>query len=105
MKKMTTGEKLLEILALVLLIIATIIKSQMGVEKTGHLVMLSFVGIMAYVIFLVGAFFPADWRLTERERARIVDKEQYQTNYRKTWVGINFAFSIFFGCVILFGLK
>ena len=75
MKKMTAWEKLLEILALVLLIIATIIKSQMGVEKTGHLVMMSFVAVMTYVIFLVVAFFPADWRLTERERAMIADRE------------------------------
>ena len=105
MKKMATWEKVLEIVALVLLVIATIIKSQMGVERTGHLIMLSFVGIMAYIIFLVAAFFPADWRLSEQERARIEDKEQYQTNYRKTWVGINFVFSIFFCWVILFGLK
>ena len=105
MKKMAIWEKLMEVVALILLIIATIIKSQMGVEKTGYLVMLAFLGIMVYVIFLVAAFFPANWRLTERERAMIEDKEQYQVNYRKTWVCINFAFSIFFCWVILFGLK
>ena len=105
MKKMTIWEKVLEVVALVLLIIVTIIKSQMGVEKTGYLVMMSFVAVMTYVIFLVAAFFPADWRLTEQGRAMIADREQYQTNYRKALVGVNFAFSIFFCWVILFGLK
>ena len=105
MKKMSLWEKLVEILALVLLFIATIIKSQMGVEKTGYLVMLAFLGVMVYVIFLVAAFFPADWRLSAKERAMIEDKEKYQINYRRTWVCINFAFSIFFCWVILYGLK
>ena len=105
MKKMALWEKILEILALVLLVIATIVKSQMGVEKTGYLVMLAFLGVMVYVMFLVAAFFPADWRLTAQEKAMIEDKEQYQVNYRRTWVCINFAFSIFFCWVILYGLK
>ena len=105
MKTMAIWEKILEVVALILLIIATIIKSQIGVEKTGHLVMLAFLGIMVYVMFLVAAFFPADWRLTEQERAMIDDKEQYQANYRRTWVCINFAFCIFFCWIILYGLK
>ncbi|MBQ8040625.1 MAG: hypothetical protein IJ274_12320, partial [Lachnospiraceae bacterium] len=57
MKKMALWEKILEILALVLLVVATIIKSQMGVEKIGYLVMLAFLGVMVYVMFLVAAFF------------------------------------------------
>lgn len=105
MKKMSILEKVLEVVALVLLIVAIIVKSQMGLEKTGYLVMMSFVAVMTYVIFLVAAFFPADWRLTEQGRAMIADREQYQTNYRKALVGVNFAFSIFFCWVILFGLK
>ena len=105
MKKMTMWEKGFEIVALILLVIATIVKCQIGVEKTGYLVMMSFVAVMTYVIFLVAAFFPADWRLTDRERAMIADKERYQANYRKVLVGVNLAFSIFFCLIILFALE
>ena len=50
-----------------------------------------------------GAYFMKKMALWEK--AMIEDKEQYQVNYRRTWVCINFAFSIFFCWVILYRLQ
>lgn len=99
--RMTRGEKLLEIFAFVLIVLATIAKCVSGVEDTGVLVIMAFVAFWFYVIMLVCAFVPADWRLLAKQKAAIVDAEAYQAKYRRIMVGVNLVASVIFSVIIV----
>lgn len=101
MKKMTTWEKILDIAALLTILFSIVFKFLYGVKDTDTLVILAFVGILLFVIFLVASFFPVDWRMTEKQKARIKDMEVYQVKYRKIMVIITFIFSIFSTSLII----
>lgn len=101
MKKMTTWEKILDIAALLTILFSIVFKILYGVKDTDTLVILAFVGILLFVIFLVASFFPVDWRMTEKQKARIKDMEVYQVKYRKIMVIITFIFSIFSTSLII----
>ena len=58
--KMTKNEKILASLSLAVLVIAIIVKCFIGTTDTGVLVMLSFTGILMWLIILFCAFFPED---------------------------------------------
>lgn len=103
--KMSFTEKLLEASAFILLILTFMIKYMVGVQDTGTFVILAFTGILLFVIFLVCAFFPADWRMTEKQKKKIKDLNAYQNKYRKILVGINFIFSILICLLILCTVK
>lgn len=100
--KMSNVEKICEIVAITLIILSVIFKCIVGVNDTGTLVMLAFLGVMLFVIFLVCAFFPADWRMTEKQKEKIEDMDLYQAKYRKVFAGINALTSVFVCCLILF---
>lgn len=102
MNRMTTWEKTFEYLAIILIICSIVIKSLLGVDDVGILVTLSFVAILIYVIFLVSAFFPAYWRMTEKQKEKIKDMSIYQAKYRKIFVVINFLLSIVSSGFIMF---
>ena len=99
---MTIMEKIFEYMAIILIIGSIVIKALIGVNDIGILVTLSFVAILLYVIFLVCAFFPADWRMTEKQKKKIKDISIYQAKYRKIFVVINFLFSIMSSGFIIF---
>lgn len=94
-------EKILEYVALIVIILSIVIKAVLGVDDTGILVVCSFLAIMLYVIFLVCAFFPADWRMTDKQKAKIKDMNVYQMRYRKIFVVINFSIAIISSSLII----
>lgn len=99
--KLTGTEKVLEGVALGLLAISIVVRSLLGVSDTGVLVMLAFTGILLYIILLVCAFFPADWRMTDAQREKIKDMDAYQAKYRRILVGVNLAVSVFSALLII----
>ena len=99
--RMTKGEKILEALAFLLVVVAMIARCVIDVEDIGVLVIMAFVAFWFYVIMLVCAFVPADWRLTTKQKAEIVDPVAYQTKYRRIMVGVNLIASIIFSIIIM----
>ncbi len=100
--KMSKSEKIIELLAFVVFMISVIIKSILGTKDAGVLVMLAFLGVLVYVILFVCAFFPADWRMTEKQKEKIENKEAHQAMYRKICVICNMLFMIGVSGIILF---
>jgi Na+-transporting methylmalonyl-CoA/oxaloacetate decarboxylase gamma subunit len=94
MKKKARWEKVLETLGILLILVSIVYKCFSTITDSGTLVILAFMAIMLYVIFLVCAFFPADWRMTSKQKEKIKDMQAYQARYRKILVIINFAISI-----------
>ena len=99
--RMTKGEKILEALAFLLVVVAMIARCVIDVEDIGVLVIMAFVAFWFYVIMLVCAFVPEDWRLTTKQKAEIVDPVAYQTKYRRIMVGVNLIASIIFSIIIM----
>ena len=98
---MSLSEKIFELIAIVMMIFTIMGKAVMGANDVQTLILVSFVGIMGFVIFFVCAFFPADWRLTAEQKQKIKDKNLYQANYRKILVFVNFLYCIVMCGVIL----
>jgi len=99
--KMTKNEKILASLSLAVLVIAIIVKCFIGTTDTGVLVMLSFTGILMWLIILFCAFFPAEWRMTEKQKSKIENHTEYQNKYRKIFIGIDTVIAILFSVLIL----
>lgn len=76
-------------------------KCLIGYNDAGTLVILAFIGGMVWLIFLVCAFFPADWRMTENQKKKISDMVQYQNNYRKVLIVIDVVIAIAFSVFII----
>lgn len=101
MSKMKMWEKFLVLLALLTIMLSILLKCLWGINDTGTLVILAFMGILLFVVFLTSAFFPADWRMTEKEKSKIKDMDVYQEKYRKIFISVNFIFSLFSAVLIL----
>lgn len=100
--KMTLTEKILASLSFAVLVVAIIVRCFIGTGDTGILVMLAFTGILVWLIILVCAFFPAEWRMTEKQKSKIENHTEYQNKYRKIIIGIDFIIAILFSILILF---
>lgn len=100
--KFTKLEKRLELLAFCIIALATIVRAVLGVDDAGVLIIMVFAAVLMYIIFLVAAFFPADWRMTQKQKSKIGDREKYQATYRRVLVHINLLCSILFGGLIFF---
>lgn len=100
--KFTKLEKNLLGMAFYCIVLATIQRVFMGVEDVGVLVIMAFTAALVYVILLVAALFPADWRMTEKQKSKIADKEKYQATYRRVLVWVNLVAGIFFALLIHF---
>ena len=87
--KLKTWEKIVEIISLLLIVVAGIYKAVSGDVDGGLLGVLIFIGIMLFVIFLVGALFPETWRMTKRQKEKIDDEVKYQEKYTKSFVIVN----------------
>ena len=99
--KFNKTEKILEVCALLVIVIALIVKSMTGETNTGNLVMMGFVSILLYIILLVCSLFPATWRMTQQQKDKIKDLNAYQAAYRKVFVIINFVLCFLMALIIL----
>ncbi len=99
--KMTRNEKILASLSFTLLVIAIIVKCFIGTTDTGVLVMISFTGILVWLIILFCAFFPAEWRMTEKQKSKIENHTEYQNKYRKIIISIDVVIAILLSILIL----
>ncbi len=99
--KMTKTEKIVASLSFALLMIAIVLGGINGTADMGNLVILSFTGILMWLIFFVCAFFPADWRMTEKQKNKIDDLTEYQNKYRKIMIGIDVIIAIVFAILVL----
>lgn len=100
--KFSSGEKIAESISVVLLILACVVKGVRGASDTGILVALTFVAILLFVLLFVAALFPADWRMTARQKEKIADTGRFQEKYRKIFVLLNLIVSIIMALVIWF---
>lgn len=100
-KRISTGEKIMLVGSLLILSGGIIAKSIAGCHDAGILVALAFAGILLWAILAVSAFFPADWRMTERQKAKITDMEKYQSNYRKAFIAVDMVVAIAFTILIV----
>jgi len=100
--KYTKKEKITLILTLVLILVSIIIRIMLGINNVGTTVMLAFTNFMFYVIFMVAALFPADWRMTDKQKAKIKDSEKYQGKYRMIIVIITFILCFLLDMAIVF---
>lgn len=98
---MSKSEKLVQLGSFVVLIVGIILKALIGYEDMGVFMILAFAGILLWVCLAVAAFFPADWRMTERQRQKIGDMDSYQAKYRKILIGVNLVLTIGFMILIL----
>ena len=99
--KMTKIEKIMAIFSLLILITAIIVRGFIGVNDSGVLVILSFAGFLMWVIFLACAFFPSDWRMTEKQKAKIMNRVEYQNKYRRTLIIIDTILAVIFAVMIM----
>lgn len=99
--KMTGAEKLLAGLSFALLVVAIVAKCFMGTADVGVFVMLAFMGILVWLISFVCAFFPADWRMTEKQKSKVENLTEYQNRYRKIMIGLDFVVSVLLSILIL----
>ena len=95
--KMTKIEKIMAICSLLILITAIIVRGVIGVNDSGVLVILSFTGLLMWLIFLICAFFPSDWRMTEKQKAKIMN----QNKYRRTLIIIDTILAVIFAVMIM----
>lgn len=100
--KMTRNENILAGLSIALLVVAIIVKCFIGTGDTGVFVMLSFTGILVWLIIFVCAFFPAEWRMTKKQKSKIENHTEYQNKYRKIIIGIDCVIAILFSILVLF---
>lgn len=99
--KMTKNEKKLASLSFLLLIISIIIRCYIGITDVGLLVILSFTGILMWLIFLICAFFPADWRMTKKQKNKIENLMEYQNKYRMIVISFDILIAILFAFLII----
>ena len=59
----------------------------------GAIIALLFVALTLYVVLCVSALFPATWRMTDKEKEKIPDKDQYQKIYASVFVALNVLLS------------
>lgn len=101
MKNMKKIDKILIIISALIIVASIIIRAITGANDVGILVMLSFAAIMVWVIFLVCSFFPADWRMTKKQKDKIKDMGKYQANYQTILILIDTLAAISFALIII----
>ena len=67
----------------------------------GVVIILSFVAILLFTIISIAALFPATWRMTDREKEKIIDLKRYQDKYTSIFVIVNVVLSTFMVLLIL----
>lgn len=98
--KFTGQEKAILAVGFFFLLISMVVRGILGVQDRGILVILGFTAILLWLILFVCSLFPASWRMTEKQKAKIKDMEKYQSRYQKVFVFVDFAAAVLFGIVI-----
>ena len=83
--KMTKIEKIMAICSLLILITAIIVRGVIGVNDSGVLVILSFAGLL----------------MTEKQKAKILNRVEYQNKYRRTLIIIDAILAVIFAVMIM----
>ena len=99
--KFNIWQKCLEIVCFVLILASSIYKGFFCDGDMGVVITLSFVAILLFIIFSIAALFPATWRMTDREKAKISDLKRYQEKYTSIFVIVNLVLSIFMALLML----
>lgn len=89
-------EKIINMISFMIVILSIITEILTDDYNIGTLVILAFMGILWYIIFLICGLFPATWRMTQNQKAKISDKKDYQNKYRKIFMWINLV-----GCIMV----
>lgn len=98
----TKKEKIILLLTLLFILSSIIIRVILGIGDIGGTVLLGVVNFLAYIIFIVVGLFPADWRMTDSQKAKIKDKEKYQNRYRLIIVIVTFILCFLIDLAIIF---
>lgn len=101
--KFTKTEKLILLATLIIIILSLTARLLSGKGDTGTAVILGFTNILLYVIFSVCALFPADWRMTDKQKETIKDREQYKARYRTVLVTVTLVLCLALAAVIFIG--
>lgn len=99
--KFNIWQKCLEIVCLVLILASSTYKGLFCDGDMGVVITLSFVAFLLFIIFSIGALFPATWRMTDREKEKISDLKRYQEKYTSIFVIVNLVLSIFMALLML----
>lgn len=99
--KFNIWQKCLEIVCFVLILASSTYKGLFCDGDMGVVITLSFVAFLLFIIFSIGALFPATWRMTDREKEKISDLKRYQEKYTSIFVIVNLVLSIFMALLIL----
>jgi hypothetical protein len=54
-----------------------------------------------WLIFFVCSFFPADWRMTEKQKNKINNPMEYPNRYRRIMIVLDVAFAVLFAILIM----
>lgn len=98
----TKKEKIILLLTPIFILSSIIIRIILGISDIGGTVLLGVVNFLAYIIFMVAGLFPADWRMTDSQKAKIKDKEKYQDRYRLIIVIFTFILCFLIDLAIIF---
>lgn len=100
--KFTKTEKLILLATLIIIILSLTARLLSGKGDMGTAVILGFTNILLYVIFSVCALFPADWRMTDKQKETMEDREQYQARYRTVLVTVTFVLCLALAAAVIF---
>ncbi len=100
--KFTRIERTISLTTFLMIVVSIMICCLLKVNDAGTIVMLGFTDVLIYSIFSVCALFPADWRMTEKQKSKIKNIEKYQSNYRKSLILVAFVLCLFIDLGIIF---
>lgn len=99
--KFSKWETCLEAVVFLLLLVTGTYRIAGHEGDAGAVVMLLFTGILLFIVLTVAAFFPATWRMTEKQKEKIKDPARYQEKYRRGMVIVNVVLSLGMAALIL----
>lgn len=80
---------------------AIVLRGILGPADLGVWIVLAVTAVMIWLLFFACAFFPADWRMTEKQRQKIRDPERHQRRYRLAMIGFDAVAGVLFALLIL----
>ena len=87
--KFTIWQRIVLVVTFLVIMASGVIRLLVHDGDRGAVIALFFVTLLLYVILCVAALFPAMWRMTDKEKAKIPDRDQYQKKYTSVCVVVN----------------
>ena len=87
--KFTSWQRIVLIITFLVIVISGAIRLLNHAVDPGAVIVLLFVAMLLYVILCVAALFPATWRMTDKEKKKILYKDRYQKKYAGVCVVAN----------------